>query len=208
MPTINYLVNNKKVPGVTTILSRFKLSTPLIIWANRLGLEGKDYFKELNKAGEIGTDLHNLAEQHIKEEYYELPEDEIVRKCFNQFLQWWDNSNYQVTWTEKPYASKKLLYGGCPDLLVNGNILIDFKTSKGIYLDYLIQLSAYAALIKEVDNIEIEQAIIVRFPKDNDTPEFATFSKPDLKAAFEQFKLFRKAFEIDKDLAKLMKRKK
>ena len=47
MPTIEYIVNKKKVPGVTTILSRFKLSTPLIIWANRLGLEGKDYFKEL-----------------------------------------------------------------------------------------------------------------------------------------------------------------
>mgnify|MGYP003678914640 FL=1 len=207
MPTIEYIVNKKKVPGVTTILSRFKLSTPLIIWANRLGLEGKDYFKELNKAGDIGTELHNLAELHIKNEHYDLPEDETVRNCFNQFLDWWDKSNYQVTWTEKPYASKKLFYGGCPDLLVNGNTLIDFKTSKGIYLDYLIQLSAYAALIKEVDGIEIEQAIIVRFPKDNDTTEFATFSKADLKAAFKQFKLFRKAFDIDKDLNKLMRKK-
>jgi|TARA_R100000655_G_scaffold10434_1_gene25062 hypothetical protein len=207
MPTIEYIVNKKKVPGVTTILSRFKLSTPLIIWANRLGLEGKDYFKELNKAGDIGTELHNLAELHIKNEHYDLPEDETVKNCFNQFLDWWDKSNYQVTWTEKPYASKKLFYGGCPDLLVNGNTLIDFKTSKGIYLDYLIQLSAYAALIKEVDGIEIEQAIIVRFPKDNDTTEFATFSKADLKAAFKQFKLFRKAFDIDKDLNKLMRKK-
>tara|TARA_R100001463_G_scaffold64943_1_gene118127 strand:+ start:832 stop:1461 length:630 start_codon:yes stop_codon:yes gene_type:complete len=207
MPTIEYIVNKKKVPGVTTILNRFKLSTPLIIWANRLGLEGKDYFKELNKAGDIGTELHNLAELHIKNEHYDLPEDETVKNCFNQFLDWWDKSNYQVTWTEKPYASKKLFYGGCPDLLVNGNTLIDFKTSKGIYLDYLIQLSAYAALIKEVDGIEIEQAIIVRFPKDNDTTEFATFSKADLKAAFKQFKLFRKAFDIDKDLNKLMRKK-
>ena len=207
MPTIEYIVNKKKVPGVTTILSRFKLSTPLIIWANRLGLEVKDYFKELNKAGEIGTELHNLAELHIQNEHYDLPEDETVRNCFNQFIDWWDKSNYKVTWTEKPYASKILLYGGCPDLLVNGNILIDFKTSKGIYLDYLIQLSAYAALIKEVDGIEIEQAIIVRFPKDNNTPEFAKFSKADLKAAFKQFKLFRKAFDIDKDLNKLMRKK-
>ena len=88
MPTIEYIVNKKKVPGVTTILSRFKLSTPLIIWANRLGLDGKDYFKELNKAGEIGKELHNLAELHIQNEHYDLPEDETVRNCFNGAYIW------------------------------------------------------------------------------------------------------------------------
>ena len=169
--------------------------------------DGEDgvYDSFLYKYDELSSEYD--GELHIKNEHYDLPEDETVRNCFNQFLDWWDKSNYQVTWTEKPYASKKLFYGGCPDLLVNGNTLIDFKTSKGIYLDYLIQLSAYAALIKEVDGIEIEQAIIVRFPKDNDTTEFATFSKADLKAAFIQFKLFRKAFDIDKDLNKLMRKK-
>ena len=43
MPTTDYKIDNKKVPSVTQILGRFKLATPLIIWANRLGLDGKDY---------------------------------------------------------------------------------------------------------------------------------------------------------------------
>ena len=41
-------------------------------------------------------------------------------------------------------GSKKLEGGGCPDLLVDGKVLIDFKTSKAIYSDMIIQLSAYA----------------------------------------------------------------
>ena len=208
MPTIDYLVNKKKVPSTTQVLTRFKNATGLIIWANNLGLEGKRYHDELKKAGDIGTELHTLGELHIKDEYYELPEDQTVKNCFNQFLEWWENSNYQVTWTEKPYASKKLLFGGCPDLLVNENILIDLKTSKAIYSDYIIQLSAYAELIKEVDGVEIEKAIIVRFPKDDDQTEIKEFSKKDLSVGLKQFKLFRKAYDLDKDLNKLLRGKK
>ena len=48
-----YKVNEKKVPSVTTILSRFKNAIGLIIWSNKLGLEGKNYHTELNKAGDI-----------------------------------------------------------------------------------------------------------------------------------------------------------
>ena len=43
---IDYLVKNKKVPTsfTTQIISRFKNSTGLIIWANNLGKAGLDYF--------------------------------------------------------------------------------------------------------------------------------------------------------------------
>ena len=71
MSHIDYKVEGIKVPSVTTILGRYKNSTGLIIWSNKLGLEGKSYHAELNKAGDIGTALHELAELHIKGEYYE-----------------------------------------------------------------------------------------------------------------------------------------
>ncbi len=44
----------------------------------------------------------------------------------------------------------------------------------------LIQLSCYAALIKENDGIEIDRAVIVRFPKDDDETEIKKFFKDDL----------------------------
>ena len=208
MPTGNYLLKGKKVPSVTTIIGRFKNATGLIIWSNKLGLQGINYFDELNKAAEAGTSLHDLAELHIKGEEYQLPDDPTVRHCFNQFLEWWNNTNYKVTWTEKKMGSKKLEVGGCPDLLVDGKVLIDFKTSKAIYSDMIIQLSAYAELIRESEGIEIDKAIIVRFPKEDDDTEIKEFSKEDLAVGLKQFKLLRKAFDIDKDLNKLLKGKK
>lgn len=207
MPTVDYKIDNKKVPSVTTILGRFKNATGLLIWANQIGLKGQLYQDELKKAGDIGTALHDLAEIHIKEEYYELPEDKKVRNCFNQFLEWWDNNNYKVTWTEKHFCSEKYLYGGTPDLLVNENILVDFKTSKGIYPDYLVQGSAYAKLIEENENRKIDKFIICRFPKDNSQTEIKEFSKEDLDNAFSYFELLRKAFDLDKQINKLIKAK-
>ena len=211
MPTGNYLLKGKKVPSVTTIIGRFKNATGLIIWSNQLGLKGINYFDELKKAGDTGTSLHDLAELHIKGEEYQLPDDPTVRHCFNQFLEWWNNTNYKVTWTEKKMGSKKLEVGGCPDLLVKKDgkyILVDFKTSKSLYSDFIIQLSAYTELIRESEGIEIDKAIIVRFPKEDDDTEIKEFSKEDLAVGLKQFKLLRKAFDIDKDLNKILKRKK
>jgi len=123
------------------------------------------------------------------------------------FLEWWDNNNYKVTWTEKHFCSEKYLYGGTPDLLVNENILVDFKTSKGIYPDYLVQGSAYAKLIEENENRKIDKFIICRFPKDNSQTEIKEFSKEDLDNAFSYFELLRKAFDLDKQINKLIKAK-
>ena len=211
MPTGDYILNNKKLPSATQIIGRFKNAIGLIIWANNLGLKGLNYFDELKKAGDTGTSLHDLAELHIKGEDYEFPEDPTVRHCFNQFLEWWDNLTCEVIWTEKKFKSKKLMFGGCPDLLVKKDgkyILVDFKTSKAIYSDMVIQMSCYAEIIRENDGIEIDRAVIVRFPKDNDDTEIRKFTKEELAVGLKQFKILRKAFDLDKDLNKILKGKK
>ena len=120
-------------------------------------------------------------------------------------------SNFKVIWTEKKFISKKLMFGGCPDLLVKKDgkyILVDFKTSKSLYQDFVIQLGSYVFLVEENMNIEIDRAVIVRFPKDNDDTEIRKFSKEELAVGLKQFKLLRKAFDIDKDLNKLLKGRK
>ena len=122
-------------------------------------------------------------------------------------------NNFEIVWTEKKMGSKKLKVGGCTDLLVKKNgehILVDFKTSKAIYSDMIIQLSAYAQLIKDSEDIEIDKAIIVRFPKDEEInkPEITTFYKEELALGLKQFKLFKEAFDLDKDLNKILKGKK
>jgi len=211
MPTGNYELKGKKLPSVTTIIGRFKNAIGLIIWSNQLGLKGLNYFDELKKAADTGSSLHDLAELFILKKEYELPDDPIAIHCFQQFIEWWESLDCEVIWTEKKYTSKKLNVGGCPDLLVKKDgkyILVDLKTSKAVYSDMLIQLSCYAELIKENDGIEIDRAVIVRFPKDDDETEIKKFFKDDLAVGLKQFKLLRKAFDLDKDLNKILKGKK
>ena len=197
-----------KVPSVTTILGRYKNSIGLIIWSNKLGLEGKSYHAELNKAGDIGTDFHNLAELHIKGEYYELPDDPIVQECFNKFKDWWSEQNYEVTFTEKSFCCRKYKYGGTADLLVNGDTIIDFKTSKQVYDDHLVQMSAYRFMIEEQDEIQINKGILARFGKETDDFEIREFSKSDLNKGFKYFKVLREAFDLDKKVSKLTRKAK
>ena len=211
MPTGDYIINNKKLPSVTTIIGRFKNSIGLIIWSNQLGLKGLNYFDELKKAADTGSSLHDLAELFILKKEYELPDNPVAIHCFQQFIEWWESLDCEVIWTEKKYTSKKLNVGGCPDLLIKKDgkyILVDFKTSKAVYSDMIIQLSCYAELIKENDGIEIDRAVIVRFPKDDDETEIKKFFKDDLAVGLKQFKLLRKAFDLDKDLNKILKGKK
>jgi len=210
-----YKVNEKKVPSVTTILSRFKNAIGLILWSNSLGLKGLKYHEQLKIAGDIGTDFHNLAELHIKGEYYELPDDPIVQECFNKFKDWWSdfaNDNFEIVFTEKSYCCRKYKYGGTADLLVKKNdkyILIDFKTSKAVYEDHLIQASAYDYMIKEQDGFDINKFILARFGKEqSDDFEIREFTKSDLKKGFKYFKFLREAFDLDKDISKLIRRAK
>ena len=200
MPTGLYkLDNGTLVVGTTTVIGAFKNSNALIHWAWNLGKEGKDYRLERDKAGEQGTNVHDLAEKHILELDYEIPDDKKVQKAFNKFKEWWDKQSYEIVWTEKQMVSESYEYGGCPDLLVKdkeGNhILIDFKTGKRIYHDTIIQLGAYSWLISENQNIDVKKGIIVRLPKNNSKIELKEFTRDQLMIGWDQFKLFREAYD-------------
>ena len=208
-----YKILQKVVPSVTTILSRFKNSIGLIIWSNKLGLEGKSYHQEINKAADIGTNVHELAQSHIEDLEYELPSNEIVQNCFNKFLDWWNefSENCEVIFCEQSFTSKLYQYGGTADLLVKKDdeyILVDFKTSKDIYPDFVIQGSAYKQMIEEKYNYKISKFIVARFGKDTDDFQIKEFNLEQLDFAFQYFKTLRIAFDQDKALNKIMKEKK
>ena len=209
-----YKISGIKVPSVTTILGRFKNSTGLIIWSNGLGLKGLKYHEQLKIAGDIGTSLHQLAELYVTEQHYEMPEEEVLASCFKKFISWWEEfskEELEIVFTEKGMCCKEFNFGGTPDLLIKKNneyILIDFKTSKAIYPDNIIQSSCYRHMIKEQEGIEINKFILARFPKEGDDFEIREFNKEQLDQAFEYFKTLRTAFDQDKEITKLIKEKK
>lgn len=216
-PKKGYEVAGKKIPGVTTIIGRFKESGALINWAYKQGRlhealvrDGKPAPKSLyevvNDAAEIGTIVHARVDDDIHSRPYTLDgEDERVHVAFSAYLKWKATTNALVVATEMMLTSTQYQYGGTPDAIasVDGHLcLLDWKTSKAVYSDHLIQLAAYRQLWNENHPSEplTGGSHLLRF--DKITGEFDHHYYANLDAAWEQFKLLRKAYDIDKELVK------
>lgn len=209
MPTQIYKVDGIRVPGTTSIISRFKDSGALLAWANKEGLEGRPLRGEgstADRAAEIGTIAHLMMEcdikgrEFVKDDYpYELIEP--AEKSFAAYREWKNQTQLQLDEAETPLVSKKYMYGGTLDtILVKGVLSLgDFKTSNAIYTDYLIQLAAYRNLWEEnyPERPIVGGFHLLRFSKQGD---FAHHWWGELDDAWESFKLMRELYNYDKKL--------
>jgi ATP-dependent exoDNAse (exonuclease V) beta subunit len=255
MPTFKYTVNGKRVPSVTTILSRFKDPGALMYWswnlayeplqeavhlleevnktllehdlskratANKLQdflkgkpLEKSDYKKEASRAATAGTIAHNLVEQWVHQnraKKFTLPSVSKIcstkrvpketakqaRTALLSFLDWTEQTHAKITGTELALVSPTHLYGGCIDAVakINGKLcLFDWKTSGGLYVDYILQLAAYSQLYEENHpKNKLNSHHLIRF--DKEFGDFHHHQFTDLDTAKKMFLLFRKAYEI------------
>lgn len=196
-----------KVPSVTTILGRFKESGGLIAWAWKLGTEGKDYRSVRDQAADAGTLAHEMIDAYIHQQPMTVDGDgEVVRQARNAFqayCNWETSSGIKIEWTERQLISEKHKFGGTPDafgIIDNKPILLDWKTSNSVYSDYLIQLAAYALLIKENYGVDVQGHYLCRFSKENG--DFSVHHYPDLSEATKMFLLLREAYDLDKIIRK------
>lgn len=167
-----YTSDGTLVPGATTITGL--LNKPaLVLWANRLGLEGIDSTKYVDKAAKIGTLIHYLVECHITKQTpnlddYTKTEIEIANVGFNKYLDWEKKHKIEPIFNEKGFASDKYKYGGTCDFyckLDGKYTLIDFKSCKGIYDEQFCQVSGYGNLLRE-RKYKVEQILILRIGRD------------------------------------------
>lgn len=218
-----YNAAGDKVPGTTTIIGRFKESGGLIQWAYKSGREherlvaqGKaapsHLYDVVQAAGDSGTLAHDMIEAAI------LGRDappaptgtppEVLQKAqnaFAQFLEWREQTRIEIVATERPYVSERLQFGGTVDAIgrdLKGRIvLLDWKTSGAVYSDMLIQLAAYALLLEECAPEWTPQGFhLLRVAKES--ADFAHHYYGELEDAKEQFRLLRRAYDIDKRLSK------
>lgn len=144
-----------RVPSVTTVTGRFKEAGGLIHWAWSLGKEGKDYREVKQDAASAGTMAHEAVEAWVKGEQprFEGPAEicEKARKAFEGFLEWADRSELRVDKQEIPLVSEVHKFGGTFDaILIKGRRAMgDWKTSNGLYPEYLEQIAAYGILWDE-----------------------------------------------------------
>ena len=192
-----YLFNGKKVESVTGIcgngvpkpeLQSWLISTPVREIKNSINTlldngesldrvilerivdKAKNKTEEIKKdAGLIGTVVHGLIEDFLKNKKIPNQSDKKVINCWNLFLDWWNTQEYEVVELEKKIFSKKYNYAGTLDLVLKdkqGNlVLADIKTSNSISFDYALQLNAYRQAYEEETKNKISKGLIIRLPK-------------------------------------------
>lgn len=174
------------------------------------------HLRESERATTIGSNVHSWIEEFVN---YVLANgadetiEEIVSKITtplrtvdainsaNSFINWYVQNEVEFVASEQKVYSRKYNYSGTFDLLayVNGALsIVDFKTSKHIYPDYLVQGSGYWNAYEEEQEYifetipnKVEQFVVLRLPKDGSEWETMTISSKD-----DHFKIFEMARQI------------
>lgn len=221
-PTAGYRNKaNQRVPGTTTLIGRFKDSGGLLHWAFSQGQAAErgeigSLYDKRDEAADAGTLAHMMVEAHIRGENPNAvllknsdagEVRKLARQAFQSYLAWEAQSRIKIVDQEMSLVSEKYQYGGTPDAIgdIDGNLcLIDWKTSNSVYPDYLIQLSAYKNLIEECTDYRLTGGFhLIRFSKEH--ADFGHHYWAELDDAWRQFKLFRRAYDLDKRLKKRAK---
>jgi len=202
------------IPGCTTITGRFKESGALIGWAYKMGKEGKDMHAIKEQAADAGSCAHDMIDAHIHNRTFQTAKWEPVviakaEHCFIAYLDWADQNNLSVEAAEISLVSERFQFGGTFDAVMRGGHLrlLDYKTTKGIYSDMLVQVAGgYSILWKETYPTKILHGIdLLRIskPEKPDDPvmfEHRHWSAEIFPIAEELFLHYRRAFDLDKRL--------
>jgi hypothetical protein len=209
------LKDGTRVPGVTTILGKFKDPGGLMYWAWDLGMQGKDFREERDKAADAGTLAHAMIEAFLSGDDPNEPlagvEFDIREKAligYNAYKEWAALSKIEVIEQEMQLVSEEYRFGGTPDAIgyCNGRLsLLDWKTGR-VYPEHLCQLGAYRQLWSENRPSDvIESSHLLRFNKDTGSFSHHMFPTEIVDLGWTQFSLLRHAYDVAKKLEKAVK---
>ena len=121
-------------------------------------------------AGDIGSDVHELYEKWKLGKPFIEPKDKIIKPMFDKLRAFDEYIGIEPVHIEKKIYSKKYNYAGTLDLICktkksNELTLIDWKTSKAIYDNYIYQPMAYKVAYEEETGEKIKSMKIIRIPK-------------------------------------------
>ena len=164
------------VAGITTITKYLMNSQVLINWSNRLGLEGMQVGKYVDELASIGTCLHYLVEcdlMNVPRELGDFSGNQIAgaEQCFTKYEDWKKEHELVTIAMEKPLVSERHKFGGTGDWygIYDGDLsYVDFKTSKGCYLEHKIQAVACTKLWEEHTGDLPKNAMILRLGRSMD----------------------------------------
>jgi len=171
------LKDGTQVPGASTIAKIGDDGSSLIHWAWDLGNRGIDYRKARDQAADIGTICHFLIECFLHGHEADLSDFsaadiEKANIAYANFRKWWDEEGLTIIEPEVQLVSEEYCFGGtidAPSRDKDGRIvLLDWKTSKGIWPAHKFQLAAYEKLWNENrPDMQVQRRGIVRIGKES-----------------------------------------
>lgn len=191
-----------------------KMSRPTYV-ATLLDRVGKlkAYQKQSAKALEIGSQAHKLVEWNIRKELGQVPgpEPEIgpdALTAFAAYEEWRKSVALVPIWSEQVVYHPEERYAGTMDLFAMANLrgkarrgIVDFKTSKAIYPEALIQVAAYAKAVEAMGHGSVDVGWIVRLPKAQNDPGFEVVTIEGLDELFAVFLNLKAVYEWQLKLA-------
>ena len=117
----------------------------------------------------IGSMVHKYCEKWLKGEKFTDPEDKVIKSCFNEFKKFWTKNKLKLVESEKILYHERGICGTL-DIVAEDSQknlwLIDIKTSKGIFINYVHQVHGYKYLYENQTGKKINKMYLVRLPKD------------------------------------------
>ena len=185
-----YLVDNIKVPSVTTILSRPKDMTQLNDWRRRVGNAEAD--KIMNQASTVGTEMHKVLEYSLNGQgYFNMMDEGTEPRMMAKTIL--ENIKLDEIWGNEVSLEYKNMFAGTCDLtaIAYGKpSIVDWKQSNRLKKeewvdDYKHQLGAYY-LAHTLNYGPIEQGVIAICTRDLQYQEFR-LSEADLQEYADKF---------------------
>lgn len=166
--------------------------------------------RKSGEAAGIGTSAHKWIERYVKSRAKggtftpPMPEEKQERSSIEAFLEWERNHTIEYLESELRVAHSRYLYAGTIDLLarVDGKLsVIDFKTSRAIYLTYYLQVASYFHAYCAYNDWKSipEQGIIVRIPKDDADFEVRNIDTSEIDLLIDVFLAAKKVYHFTKE---------
>ena len=193
--THKYFLEDEQIPNSSDLAKVCQDSFPLIMWSAKCAAEKfedliepgkpideiqkKEIYQQiktahrntLEKAGDIGTNVHEHIEDYIKTDIEPKIYNEQIKHSFGLFKEWWDDNKkfYEVMYLEKVcYHSLKFcgtVDAVMRDAMTGEIIVVDWKSGSGIYKSHIMQCMFYLMALNEEFGFNCKRIMIVNAPK-------------------------------------------